>query len=176
MPPAFDLAKDGDGPHSADLPKARWPQAGDRPPGGRPMGTAPAARRQHNRQGDRPGVPVAEATRNRRAHDRRRDSRRRENQCVLCGSRPAADPAIAGDRRGVSGRAAAGGPPARELGPLSLTRSRTEAPAVLCSVIRLASPMRAGKAWGSPASGRFFALNSRAIPLTVAYSAIFVTF
>jgi N-6 DNA Methylase/HsdM N-terminal domain len=35
--------------------------------------------------------------------------------------------------------------------------------------------MRAGKAWGSPASGRFFALNSRAIPLTVAYSAIFVT-
>ena len=28
---------------------------------------------------------------------------------------------------------------------------------------------------GSPASGRFFAVNSPAIPLTVAYSAIFVT-
>jgi hypothetical protein len=53
--------------------------------------------------------------RNRHAHDRRGDSRRREDQCVLRGSRPAADPAIAGDRRGDSGWAAAGGPTARGL-------------------------------------------------------------
>jgi hypothetical protein len=104
--------------------------------------------------------------RNRHAHDRRGDSRRREDQFVLCGSRPAADAAIAGDRRGDSGRAAAGGPTARglaeavsgrvegaasrDLGPLSLTRSR--ASAVLCSVIRLANPMRAGRRGCSPAT------------------------
>jgi hypothetical protein len=92
--------------------------------------------------------------------------RGREDQFVLCGSRPAADPAIAGDRRGDSGWAAAGGPTARglaaavsgrmegaasrDLGPLSLTRSR--ASAVLCSVIRLANPMRAGRRGCSPAT------------------------
>ncbi len=129
--------------------------------------TAPARRHQHG-EGDRPGVPVAEAAGNRHAHDRRGDSRRREDQCVLRGSRPAADPAIARDRRGDSGWAAASGPTARglaevvsdrvaraasrDLGPFSLTRSRTEAPAVLCSLIRLANPMRAGRRGCSPAT------------------------
>ena len=73
------------------------------------------------------------------------------------GSRPAHNAAGAGDRRRDSGWAAAGGPTgrglaeavsgrvegaaSRDLGPFSLTRSR--ASAVLCSVIRLANPMRA---------------------------------
>jgi site-specific DNA recombinase len=48
----------------------------------------------------------------------------------------------------VSGRVE--GAASRDLGPLSLTRSRVSA--VLCSVIRLANPMRAGRRGCSPAT------------------------
>jgi len=67
------------------------------------------------------------------------------------------------------------GAASRNLGPFSLTRSRAEAPADLCSVIRLANPMRAGKARRPAADTAIFRGYDRAIPLTVAYSAIFVT-